>query len=105
VRAELAAESIQDLDLPECRRRTRAPVAGTIANRQCDGTPENSIARTIDLERVVELARGWSTREAEDFEKWLREIAEQLDELGDRAAHVEQGERGKGDFSRCGIRH
>jgi hypothetical protein len=53
VRAALAAEYMQDLDRPECRGRTRAPVAGTIAIRQCDETPENSIDRTIDLEHRV----------------------------------------------------
>jgi hypothetical protein len=57
VRAELAGEYIQDLDLPEYRRRTRTSVAGTEAARMCDEDPEISVVRTIGLGWTVEVAR------------------------------------------------
>jgi hypothetical protein len=96
---------VQDLDHPESRRRTHTPVAGTIEVRQCAETPDISAERTIGLERVVDLARAWVPGEAEDLEEWLGDNVEQLDELGDRAEHVEQGEAGKAHFSRGCIRH
>jgi hypothetical protein len=52
-----------------------------------------SFDRTIGLERSVELARAWNMGDSGGFENWLREITNQLYELGDRAARVEQGEK------------
>ena len=109
MRAELAAEYIQDLDLPEYRRRTRAPVAGAIAVREADETPDNAFNGTIGIEWTAQYAHAWNTGESPGdsvlLEIWFRNIRDQLDELGDRAARVEQGETGTAHFSRCCIRH
>jgi hypothetical protein len=96
VRAELAAEFIQDLDLPEYRRRTRAPVAGVTAHREVVETSDNAFSGTIGIEGTVQLAHAWNTGESpgdsELLETWFGNIREQIDEIGGRAAHVEQRE-------------
>jgi hypothetical protein len=63
-----------------------ASVAGTGAARTCDQDPEESVDRTIGLERSVELARAWDTGDSEHFENWLHDMTDQLYELSARRA-------------------
>jgi hypothetical protein len=83
--------------------RERASVAGTVAARMSDEDPETSVDRTIGLERAVELARAWDTGDSEDFEKWPREVMDDRDVLGDRAAHVEYRGTASAPFSHRSI--
>jgi hypothetical protein len=54
-----------------------------------DEDSETSVDRTIGLELSVELAR-LGHGDSEDFENWLRDSADQLDELDGHAERVEQ---------------
>jgi hypothetical protein len=73
--------------LPEYRERASASVAGTVAASMCD---EHDRPRA-ECRGCARLNAG----DSEEFENGLRDIADQLDERGDLAVHVEQGETGK----------
>jgi hypothetical protein len=75
-----------------------ASVAETVPASMYDEDREKCVDRTIGIERSVELARAWDTEDSEDFENRVRDIADLLYELGDRAARVEQGEAGAAHF-------
>jgi hypothetical protein len=62
-----------------------------------DETPDNAFNGTIGIDWTAQLAHAWNTGESESpgdcelLEIWFSNIREQLDDLGDRAEHVEQG--------------
>jgi hypothetical protein len=76
VRAELAAQYVQDLDVCEYRRRTCASVARAMAARVDDEDPDKFVVRPrADCRACARLEHG----DSEDFEHWLPDIADPLD--------------------------